>query len=43
MKHKNIDQIKSLESPPKIVNIFSEKEIKLMQELYAILPETVFN
>ena len=43
MKRKNIDQIKSLESPPKIVNIFSEKEIKLMQELYAILPETVFN
>ena len=43
MKHKNIDQIKSLESPPKIVNIFSEKEIKMIQELYTILPETVFN
>ena len=43
MKHKNIDQIKSLESPPKIVNIFSEKEIKMIQQLYAILPETVFN
>ena len=43
MKQKNIDQIKSLESPPKIVNIFSEKEIKMMQELYAILPEKIFN
>ena len=43
MKHKNTDQIKSFESPPKIVNIFSEKEIKMIQELYTILPETVFN
>ena len=43
MKHKNIDKIKSLESPPKIVNIFSEKEIKMIKELYALLPETVFN
>ena len=43
MKRKNIDQIQSLEAPPKIVNIFSEKEIKLMQELYVILPEAVFN
>ena len=43
MKRKNIDQIKSLESAPQIVNIFSEKEIKMIQELYTILPETVFN
>ena len=43
MKHKNIDKIKSLESPPKIVNIFSEKEIKMIKELYDILPEAVFN
>ena len=43
MKHRNIDLIKSFESPPKIVNIFSEKEIKMIQELYTILPETVFN
>ena len=43
MKRNNLDQIKSLESPPKIVNIFSEKEIKMMQELYALLPEKVFN
>ena len=43
MKHKFLDKIKSLESPPKKVNIFSEKEIKMMQELHAILPEAVFN
>ena len=43
MKHKNIEQIKSYESPPKIANIFSEKEIKMMQELYLSLPERVFN
>ena len=43
MKRNNLDQIKSLESPPKIVTIFSEKEIKMMQELYALLPEKVFN
>ena len=43
MKHIHLDQIKKLESPPKIVNIFSEKEIKMIQELYAALPETVFN
>ena len=43
MKHTNIDQIKKLESPPRIVKIFSEKEIKSMQQLYVILPETAFN
>ena len=43
MKHINIEQIKNHESPPKIVNIFSEKEIKMMQELYLSLPERVFN
>ena len=43
MKHTNIEQIKNHESPPKIVNIFSEKEIKMMQELYLSLPERVFN
>ena len=43
MKRDNIDQIKSLESSPKILNIFSEKEIKMIQELYDILPEKVFN
>jgi len=39
MKRINLDKIKENESPPKIVNIFSEKEIKMIQELYADLPE----
>ena len=43
MKHIHLDEIKSHESPPKIVNIFSEKEIKMIQQFYTILPETVFN
>jgi len=43
MKHKNIDQIKKFESPPKIVNLFSDKEIKMMQELYQNLPERMYN
>ena len=43
MKRENLDQIKSLESPPKILNIFSEKEIRMIQELYDILPEKIFN
>ena len=43
MKRENLDQIKSLESPPKILNIFSEKEIKIIQELYDMLPEKIFN
>ena len=43
MKHKNIDQIKQLESPPKIIKLFSDKEIKMMQELYLTLPERMYN
>ena len=43
MKHKYLDKIKSLESPPKKINIFNEKEIKLIQKLYADLPERMFN
>ena len=43
MKHKYLDKIKSLEGPPKKVNVFSEKEIKMMQELYLALPERKFN
>ena len=43
MKLVNIDQIKALEEPPQIVKIFSEKEIKMMEELYNKLPEKVFN
>ena len=43
MEHKYLDKIKSLEGPPKKINIFSEKEIKMMQELYVTLPERKFN
>jgi len=43
MKRLNLELIKSYESPPKIVNIFSEKEIKMIQEHYVHLPETTFN
>ena len=43
MNRNNIDKIKNFESPPKIVNIFSDSEIKMMQELYKQLPERVFN
>ena len=43
MKHKYLDKIKNLESPPKKVNIFSEKEIKMMQDLFVNLPEKTFN
>lgn len=43
MKRENLEEIKSLESAPKILNIFSEQEIKMMQNLYEDLPLTVFN
>ena len=43
MKHNYINKIKKLESPPRVVKIFSEKEIKMMLELYSVLPEKVFN
>ena len=43
MNHIYLDKIKSYESPPRIVNIFSKKEIKMMQQLYTDLPERVFN
>ena len=43
MKHIHLDKIKSYESPPKIVNIFSPKEIEMIQQLYADLPERIFN
>ena len=43
MNRSNVDKIKSFESPPKIVNIFSDSEIKMIQELYKQLPERVFN
>ena len=43
MKRKHLDKIKSYESSPKIVNIFSPKEIEMIQQLYADLPERIFN
>ena len=43
MEHINLDRIKSYESSPKIVKIFSEKEIKMIQKLYLSLPEKIFN
>ena len=43
MKHDNLDKIKNLEGSPKKVNIFSQQEIKLIQELYKKLPERTFN
>ena len=43
MKLKYLDKIKELEGPPKKINIFSEKEIKMIQDLYEALPERRFN
>ena len=43
MKNQNIDKIKKLESPPKIVKIFSNKEIKDISDFYNSLPVTTFN
>ena len=43
MSRIHLDKIKSYESPPRIVNIFSKKEIKMMHQLYTDLPEKIFN
>ena len=43
MQHIYLDKIKSYEFPPKIVNIFSPKDIEMIQQLYADLPERIFN
>ncbi len=43
MKHLYLDKIKALEGPPKKVNIFSEKEIIMIKELYSLLPERTYN
>ena len=43
MKHKYIDEIKKLEGPPKIVKLFSNKEIKDILNLYNSLPVTTHN
>ena len=42
--HKKIDEIKKLESPPKIIkNLFSKDEINKFLDLYKKLPTTVHN
>ena len=42
--HKEIDKIKNLESPPKIIrNLFSKEEINKFIDLYNSLPTTVHN
>ena len=43
MKHKYIDEIKKLEGSPKIVKLFSNKEIKDILDLYNSLPVTTHN
>ena len=43
MEHKYLDKIKSFEGPPKKVNIFSNQEIQMLQELYNDLPERTYN
>jgi hypothetical protein len=42
--HKNIDEIKKLESPPQVIkNLFDKKEIEKFFNLYKELPTTVHN
>ena len=43
MKHKYIDEIQKLEGPPKIVKLFSNKEIEDILDLYNSLPVTTHN
>ena len=43
MKFLNLEKIKDLKSPPKIVRIFGEKEIEMIMKLYEDLPEKTFN
>jgi len=43
MKRTNIEKIKKLEGPPKIVKIFSLKEIEMIKDLYQKLPERTYN
>ena len=43
MKLEIIKKIKQFESPPKIVKIFSKKEIQDLIDLYKSLPLTTFN
>ena len=43
MKFKNLDKIKSLESTPRKINIFSNEEIEMIKDLFSNLPESTFN
>ena len=43
MERLYLNKIKSYESSPIIVKIFSDKEIEMIQKLYSVLPERVFN
>ena len=43
MIKKNIEDVKKFEGPPKVVKIFSDKEIQDILELYNELPITVNN
>jgi len=43
MKRIYLDKIKSFESSPKIVKIFSEREIQMISDLFEKLPTKVFN
>ena len=38
----NLNEVKKLEGLPRIVKFFSEKEIKMITDLYFSLPETTF-
>jgi len=43
MQRKYLDLIKSFESAPKLVKIFSDKEIQMIKKHYEDLPESTFN
>ena len=43
MKHIYLKEIKNLESSPKKINIFSDKEIEMIKDHYYALPKTTFN
>ena len=43
MERLYLNKIKSYESSPIIVKIFSDKEIEMVQKLYSVLPERIFN
>ena len=43
MKHRHVDEIKKLEGSPKIVKLFSNKEIEDILALYSSLPVTTHN